>query len=102
MGPEWSGLREITGAVQYATGTRQFDMAYGGPAGLRFFQELDKLGKQIGQGELDRALSRSVVNVGGVLLHLPSGQINRTVDGVLAISEGKTDNPAAILFGVEK
>jgi hypothetical protein len=96
------GLREITGAVQYATGTRQFDMAYGGPAGLRFFQELDKLGKQIGQGELDRALARSVVNVGGVMLHLPSGQINRTVDGVLAISEGKTDNPAAILFGVEK
>ncbi len=96
------GVREITGAVQYATGTKQFDMAYGGPAGLRFFQELDKLGKQIGQGELDRALARALVNVGGVLLHLPSGQINRTVDGVLAISEGKTDNPAALLFGVEK
>lgn len=96
------GLREITGAVQYATGTKQFDQAYGGPAGLRFFQELDKLGKQIGQGELDRALARSVVNVGGVLLHLPSGQINRTIDGVIAISEGKTDNPAALLFGVEK
>jgi len=96
------GLREITGAVQYATGTKQFDMAYGGPAGLRFFQELDKLGKQIGQGELDRALARSVVNVGGVVLHLPSGQINRTIDGVIAISEGQTDNPAALLFGVEK
>lgn len=96
------GLREITGAVQYATGTRQFDMAYGGPAGLRFFQELDKLGKQVGQGEMDRALARSVVNVGGVLLHLPSGQINRTVDGVIAMSEGKTDNPAALLFGVQK
>ena len=96
------GLREITGAVQYATGTKQFDMAYGGPAGLRFFQELDKMGKQVGQGELDRALARSVVNVGGVLLHLPSGQINRTVDGVIAMSEGKTDNPAALLFGVQK
>ncbi len=96
------GVREITGAVQYATGTRQFDMAYGGPAGMRFFQELDKLGKQIGQGELDQALRRSVVNVGGVLLHLPSGQINRTLDGVQAVSEGKTDNPAAFLFGVEK
>lgn len=96
------GVREITGAVQYATGTKQFDMAYGGPAGLRFFQELDKLGKQIGQGELDRALARSVVNVGGVMLHLPSGQINRTIDGVIAISEGQTDNPAALLFGVQK
>lgn len=96
------GLRELTGAVQAATGTKQFDMAYGGPAGLRFFQELDKLGKQVGQGEMDRALLRSVVNVGGVALHLPSAQVNRTIDGVIAISEGKTDNPAALLFGVEK
>jgi hypothetical protein len=96
------GLREMTGAVQYATGTKQFDMAYGGPAGLRFFQELEKLGKQVDQGELDRALARSLVNVGGVALHLPSGQINRTVDGVIAMSEGKTDNPAALLFGVQK
>lgn len=96
------GVREITGAVQYATGTKQFDMAYGGPAGLRFFQELDKLGKQIGQGELDTALRRSVVNVGGVLLHLPSSQINRTLDGIQGLSDGKTENPAALLFGVEK
>lgn len=96
------GVREITGAVQYATGTRQFDMAYGGPAGLRFFQELDKLGKQVGQGEMDRALFRSAINVGGVLFHLPSSQINRTLDGGLALSEDKTDNPAALLFGVEK
>lgn len=96
------GLREATGAIQYATGTKMFDTAYGGPAGLRFFQELDKLGKQIGQGELDRALARSAINVGGVLLHLPSAQINRTVDGVVAISEGKTENPAALLFGFSK
>jgi len=96
------GLREATGAVQFATGTRQFNMSYGGPAGLRFFQELDKLGQQIGQGELDRALVRSTVNVGGVMLHLPSAQINRTIDGVIAISEGKTQNPAAVVFGVDQ
>ena len=96
------GLREATGAVQYITGTKMFDTAYGGPAGLRFFQELDKLGKQIGQGELDRALARSLVNVGGIALHLPSAQINRTVDGVIALSEGKTENPLAVLFGYQK
>lgn len=96
------GLREATGAIQYMTGTRQFDMAYGGPAGLRFFQELDKFGKQVGQGELDRALVRSGINVGGVFLQLPSGQLNRTIDGVIAISEGKTENPAALLFGVDQ
>ena len=96
------GLREATGAVQYITGTKMFDTAYGGPAGLRFFQELDKLGKQIGQGDLDRALARSVINVGGIALHLPSAQINRTVDGVIALSEGKTENPLAVLFGYSK
>jgi Large polyvalent protein associated domain 22/Large polyvalent protein-associated domain 3 len=96
------GLREATGTVQYLTGTKMFDTAYGGPAGLRFFQELDKLGKQIGQGELDRALARSLINVGGIALHLPSAQINRTVDGVIAISEGETQNPGAILFGFQR
>jgi hypothetical protein len=96
------GLREATGAVQYMTGTKLFDTPYGGPAGLRLFQELDKLAKQINQGELDRALARSLVNVGGILLHLPSAQINRTVDGVVALSEGDTENPMAVLFGYQK
>jgi len=96
------GLREAVGAVQYMTGTKQFDASYGGPAGLRFFQELDKLGKQIGQGELDRALLRSTVNVMGITLHLPSAQANRTIDGVMALSEGETENPMAILMGFKK
>lgn len=95
------GLREATPAIQYMTGTKMFDGAYGGPAGLRFFQELDKLGKQIGQGELDRALARSVINVVGIAFHLPSAQINRTIDGVIAISEGETQNPSAVLFGYQ-
>jgi len=96
------GLREAVGAVQYMTGTKQFDSSYGGPAGLRFFQELDKLGKQIGQGDLDRALVRSMVNVMGITLHLPSAQANRTIDGVMAISEGETENPMAIMMGYKK
>jgi hypothetical protein len=96
------GLREAVGAVQYMTGTKQFDSAYGGPAGLRFFQELDKLGKQIGQGEIDRAFTRSAVNVLGITAHLPSAQMNRTIDGVIAISEDQTENPMALLMGFKK
>ena len=96
------GLREAVGAAQYMTGTKQFDSAYGGPAGLRFFQELDKLGKQIGQGEIDRAFVRSMVNVMGISLHLPSAQMNRTLDGVLAISEDETENPMAVLMGFKR
>jgi hypothetical protein len=96
------GLREMTGAVQYATGTKQFDTSYGGPAGLRFFQELEKLTKQVNQGEMDRALARSLVNVGGIALALPSAQANRSIDGFLALKDGKTDNPAALVFGYDK
>jgi hypothetical protein len=40
--------------------------------------------------------------VGGVLLALPSAQVNRTIDGIVALQEGKTDNPAALLFGYDK
>jgi hypothetical protein len=94
------GVREATGFVQGITGTSQFGGGYSGPAGLRFFSDLGKLGKQVSQGELDEALRRSLVNVGGVLLHLPSGQVNKTLDGINALNEGKTDNPAALLFGV--
>jgi len=93
------GLREVTGAVQKAVGVQQFDSAYGGPAGLRFFQEIDKLGQQVGQGELDRALMRSVINVAGVTMHLPSTQINRTIDGIAALSDGRTNNPLTLLTG---
>ena len=96
------GVREAVGAAQYMTGTKQFDSAYGGPAGLRFFQELDKLGKQIGQGEIDRAFTRSAINVLGITAHLPSAQMNRTIDGVIAISEDQTENPMALLMGIKK
>lgn len=96
------GVREATSFVQGITGTSQYGGGYSGPAGLRFFSDLGKLGKQVSQGELDEALRRSLVNVGGVLLHLPSGQVNKTLDGINALNEGKTDNPAALLFGVER
>ncbi|MCC7304772.1 MAG: ParB N-terminal domain-containing protein [Alphaproteobacteria bacterium] len=96
------GLRELSGAVQKAAGVDPYNTAYGGPAGLRFMQEFDKLGTQIGQGDLDRALLRSLVNVGGVTLRLPSSQINRTIDGAAAIMEGNTANPLALVTGAPR
>lgn len=96
------GLREITGAAQTLAGVNTYNTGYGGPAGLRFFNELYKLGQQVNQGEADAALRRSVVNVAGVTLHLPSTQINRTLDGATAIWDGKTSNPAALISGGPK
>jgi len=93
------GARETSAAVEKALGVNQYDFSYGGPAGLRFFSELDKLGSQIGQGEFDTALRRSLVNVAGVTLRLPSTQINKTLDGAVAMMNGDTANPASLIFG---
>ncbi len=93
------GLREAASFAQKAFGVQQFNSAYGGPAGLRFFNALDQLGSQIGQGDLDKALLKSVVNVGGIALRLPATQINRTIDGIAALASGKTSNPLAIILG---
>jgi hypothetical protein len=88
------GVREFTGAAQLlAGGDMKGAASYGGPAGLRFIQEVYKFSQQVNQGDVDQALVRSGVNVAGIATHLPSAQINRTIDGVVAISEGRTQNP---------
>ena len=93
------GVREMTGAIQRIVGVSEYNVAYGGPAGLRFLQELDKLATQIHQGKADEALFKAASNVLGIVFHLPSAQINRTVLGTKALIEGKTENPAAIVAG---
>ena len=90
--------REMTSAVQAATGFGgQF--GYSGPAGLRFFSDLYRLGAQVGQGEIDMAAFKAANNTAGVLFHYPAGQVNRTVDGTVALIEGRTDNPLAVIAG---
>jgi len=85
------GSREIGGAISGAVG-------YSGPAGARVFGELGRLGKQVSQGEADEALLRSVNSVAGVLLHYPSGQIDKTVRGLRDLANGDA-GPAAPLVG---
>ena len=90
--------REMTSAVQAATGFGgQF--GYSGPAGLRFFSDLYRLGAQVGQGEFDMAAFKAANNTAGVLFHYPAGQVNRTVEGTAALIEGRTDNPLAVIAG---
>lgn len=90
--------REMTSAVQAATGFGgQF--GYSGPAGLRFFSDLYRLGQQVGQGEFDMAAFKAANNTAGVLFHYPAGQINRTVEGTAALIEGRTDNLLAVIAG---
>jgi hypothetical protein len=90
-------LREAGAAVQATTGTGGVD--YTGPAAVRFFAELAKLGKQVQQGEPDEAFWKALNSVTGIIFHYPAGQINATVSGINALADGKTENPGALLVG---
>lgn len=90
-------LREAGAAVQATTGTGGVD--YTGPAAVRFFAELAKLGKQVQQGEADEPFWKSLNSVAGIIFHYPAGQINATVSGINALADGKTENPGALLVG---
>lgn len=93
------GLREITSGVQMALGVGNPGIGYSGPAGARFFAEMQKLGQQIGQGEADMALFKAANSTGGILFHYPAGQVNRAVEGTAALIDGRTNNPLAPLVG---
>ncbi|SPA25866.1 hypothetical protein CBM2623_A170020 [Cupriavidus taiwanensis] len=90
-------LREAGAAVQATAGAGGVD--YTGPAAVRFFAELAKLGKQVQQGEPDEAFWKALNSVGGIIFHYPAGQINSTISGINALADGKTENPGALLVG---
>lgn len=75
---------------------------YAGPSGVRFIGDVYNFGKQAKQGEFDDAFRKALVNLTGDTLGLPSAQINRTITGGKALAEGKTENPAALLFGYQE
>jgi hypothetical protein len=87
--------RELSGAVQGFYG-------YEGPAGARLFAEAGNLIKQIEQGEVDEAMMKALNNAAGILFHYPSGQVQRTVEGFVAMSENRTQNPMALIVGPER
>jgi hypothetical protein len=72
---------------------------YAGPAGTRLVELTYDLGKQVEQGELDDALWKAATKTGGALFRIPAMQIQRSVDGWVALSEGRTRNPMALLVG---
>lgn len=93
------GVREFTGGIQALAGLGT-PFRYSGPAGLRLIGEFEKFTQQVGQGELDKALLKSANNTAGMLFHYPAGQVNRLVEGVMALLEGRSKNPLAPLVGV--
>jgi hypothetical protein len=75
---------------------------YEGPSGTRFVSSVYKLGQQVEQGKVDRGLVRATEDVGSILFKMPLGQVQRSIDGFVAIQEGKTKNPLALLAGAPK
>ena len=95
------GVRELGGIANIVAG-ESFGGDYKGPGGTRAIADLLKLTKEASQGEADDGLRKAVVNFAGDALRLPAAQINRTVTGAKALSEGKTTNPAALVFGFQE
>ncbi|MFJ0504297.1 hypothetical protein WLZ18_03005 [Bordetella bronchiseptica] len=95
-------VREFGEAAKTVTGANDMGRDYTGPAGLRLIADVGRFATQTHQGEFDDAFRKAAVNVVGDLFGLPSAQINRTVTGVQALAEGKTQNPAAIGFGFQE
>ncbi|HKE43893.1 MAG TPA: diguanylate cyclase [Steroidobacteraceae bacterium] len=88
-------VREFGPLATGRTGGR----GYEGPSGTRFVSSVYKLGQQIEQGKADRGLVRATEDVASILFKLPLGQVQRSIDGFVAIQEGKTKNPLVILTG---
>ena len=91
--------REASGAAKALFGADKG--SYKGPTAFRFFDDLHKAAKQIGQGEMDEAMLTSIINLSGDF-GLPSAQINRTLKGIKALQEDKTDNPLAVAVGYKE
>lgn len=74
---------------------------YSGPVGTRFFKEVNDLGRQITQGEVDEPLAKEVISVGGYFVGLPTTQILRTYEGVKVLDEDNA-TPLVLVFGPPK
>lgn len=95
-------VREFAEAGRMLAGAGDRPRDYAGPAGVRVVGDVVKLGVQIKQGEFDDAFRKALINVAGDVFGLPSVQTNRTITGIEALNEGKTDNPAAVVFGYQE
>ena len=94
-------VRELSGLV------RQTSRAYSGPVGTRVFELLTRAGQAIKRDWEDEEVDvgrymRMANEIGGVFFHYPAGQAQRTVDGWVALEEGRTSNPLALLFGAPR
>jgi len=58
--------------------------------------------QQVSQGEVDKALVRSIINATGLATGLPSTQINRLIDAAARQTQGDDVSPLEYLLGRSK
>jgi hypothetical protein len=85
------GFREFSSVVQGFYG-------YSGPTGTRFYSEAVKVIQRAQEDQYDAQMLKTVNQAAGILFHYPAGQVQRTLDGYVAMSEGDA-SPSALLFG---
>lgn len=98
------GGREIGQIAHYLLNTGDaFD--YKGPSRLHIVPDLLHAAKQTGQREIDAALMKSYITLGGDLFGLPSGQLNKVIGAIDEYGQGNIDEVellGGLVFGVEK
>lgn len=92
-------LREAVAGANLLLGQDVGARGYAGPAGTRVFEVATQLMTQVHQGKIDKGLERAAFAASGLLFRYPAAQLQRSIDGWIALEEGKTHNPAALLFG---
>lgn len=81
--------RELGTGIPALFGLDTFD--YKGPSGLRPLADIYQLQVQAAQGEADKAFWKSLNKVAGAVLHYPAGQVNNTIEGIMAIENGEVE-----------
>lgn len=94
-------VREFSSLSKVITGAEGM-RGYAGPAGMRVLPDVMKFGEQLVQGDFDDAFRKAAINLVGDLSGLPAAQINRTITGAQALTDGDTNNPAALIFGFQR
>lgn len=72
---------------------------WSGPSGARAVQMVYNLAQQAAQGEADEGLWKALNATAGVLFRYPAAQVQKTIDGWVALQEGESENPAALIVG---
>lgn len=82
--------------VRDAAGAQQgFDTGTYGAILKTFTNPVD----QASQGNIDKALVKSTINLAGMLARIPSAQANRAVDAIWRQAEGEDVSPAECILG---